>query len=466
MKTTDKGVATIDRLLPGRYRIQAEFPGFEIGVLPDVRVRARRQQARRGAADQEDGGIGHGGARRAGGGRRSARQRVRHGADARADRSAVGRSGRDGAAAAGHGRRQRDHPHRQLRGRPLPPKAQIKSIHITRDAFAAENHSAGGLFIDIITQPGHRRRSAAACTIAAARRRAERPQPVRRPSKGPERTQNFDGNVGGSLIKEQELVLACRSTAATQFDTPDRSTSYCRHGKRVGAARAAAAERQLVGLRPRRLRADHAIRRCASATTRTASRAGQSRRRRLRSRPSAPTRREQRSPAAHPGGRTARPALLRRTRGCSSTGRTPSRRRRSRRRRSACIDGVHQRRRAGARRPSSRGLRAASDLDYVRGIHTVRTGIQLDGGHYRSDDASNYLGTYTVRSLAAFDGTPAQLHAAHRRSAHRATRNVQAAVYVQDDIRVRKNLTFSPGLRYEAADAPAATTTTSGRASA
>ena len=39
-------------------------------------------------------------------------------------------------------------------GGQLPPKAMIKSIHVTRDAFAAENHSAGGLFIDIITQPG------------------------------------------------------------------------------------------------------------------------------------------------------------------------------------------------------------------------------------------------------------------------------------------------------------------------
>src|SRR5207245_6734225 len=36
----------------------------------------------------------------------------------------------------------------------LPPKSAIKSIHITRDQFAAENHSAGLLFIDIITQPG------------------------------------------------------------------------------------------------------------------------------------------------------------------------------------------------------------------------------------------------------------------------------------------------------------------------
>src|ERR1051325_4054076 len=39
-------------------------------------------------------------------------------------------------------------------GQQLPPKSQIKAIHITRDQFAAENHRFEGLFIDIITQPG------------------------------------------------------------------------------------------------------------------------------------------------------------------------------------------------------------------------------------------------------------------------------------------------------------------------
>ena len=38
-------------------------------------------------------------------------------------------------------------------GQQLPPKAQIKSIRISRDQFAAENHSAFSS-IDIITQPG------------------------------------------------------------------------------------------------------------------------------------------------------------------------------------------------------------------------------------------------------------------------------------------------------------------------
>jgi hypothetical protein len=34
-----QGVATVAGLLPGRYRVQAEFPGFDIGVLLEVRVR-------------------------------------------------------------------------------------------------------------------------------------------------------------------------------------------------------------------------------------------------------------------------------------------------------------------------------------------------------------------------------------------------------------------------------------------
>jgi hypothetical protein len=35
----------------------------------------------------------------------------------------------------------------------LPAKAQIRSIRISRDQFAAEYHTAGGVFIEIITQP-------------------------------------------------------------------------------------------------------------------------------------------------------------------------------------------------------------------------------------------------------------------------------------------------------------------------
>jgi hypothetical protein len=40
VKTTDKGVATLDNVAPGRYAIQAAFPGFELGLLRDVRCEA------------------------------------------------------------------------------------------------------------------------------------------------------------------------------------------------------------------------------------------------------------------------------------------------------------------------------------------------------------------------------------------------------------------------------------------
>ena len=38
--TNDKGVATITGLTPGRFSIQAEFPGFETRLLKDVQLRA------------------------------------------------------------------------------------------------------------------------------------------------------------------------------------------------------------------------------------------------------------------------------------------------------------------------------------------------------------------------------------------------------------------------------------------
>ena len=37
-KTTDKGLAVFEDLAPGRYSVRAEFPGFQIGQLPEIRV--------------------------------------------------------------------------------------------------------------------------------------------------------------------------------------------------------------------------------------------------------------------------------------------------------------------------------------------------------------------------------------------------------------------------------------------
>src|SRR5689334_5843494 len=39
-KTNDKGLAGFDALVPGRYSITGEFPGFDLGLVRDVRLRA------------------------------------------------------------------------------------------------------------------------------------------------------------------------------------------------------------------------------------------------------------------------------------------------------------------------------------------------------------------------------------------------------------------------------------------
>ncbi|HEX3646088.1 MAG TPA: TonB-dependent receptor, partial [Vicinamibacterales bacterium] len=91
----------------------------------------------------------------------------------------------------------------------------------------------------------------------------------------------------------------------------------------------------------------------------------------------------------------------------------------------------------------------ASDLDYVRSIHSVRAGIVLAGGSYHTDDTANYLGTYTFESLAAFEAGTPQTFTRRIGDPNIDYFNLQAAGYLQDDIRVRKGLTLTPGLRYE-----------------
>ena len=88
----------------------------------------------------------------------------------------------------------------------------------------------------------------------------------------------------------------------------------------------------------------------------------------------------------------------------------------------------------------------------LRARHPLDARRTADGRRdsYHSNDYSNYLGTYTFASLfASASGTP-RSYTQRIGDPNIATTTFQARLYVQDDIRVRKNLTLSPGVRYEA----------------
>jgi hypothetical protein len=89
------------------------------------------------------------------------------------------------------------------------------------------------------------------------------------------------------------------------------------------------------------------------------------------------------------------------------------------------------------------------NADYALKNHGVRFGIQLEAGRYRSNDSTNALGTFQFASLAAYQaGLPTQF-TQRIGDPTVAYSQYQVGWYVQDDYRVRKDLTISFGIRQE-----------------
>jgi hypothetical protein len=93
---------------------------------------------------------------------------------------------------------------------------------------------------------------------------------------------------------------------------------------------------------------------------------------------------------------------------------------------------------------------AATDFDYVQGAHSWRTGVLLEGGRYRSNVSSNYLGTFTFASMADYLIGKPTTYTRRTGDPNITYSNFQAGVYLQDDWRVSKSALLSLGLRYEA----------------
>ena len=436
MKTTDKGVATFDGLAPGRYSIQSEFPGFELGLLRDIRISRGDNKhvvilPLKGFSDE-----------------------VTVGRDNQA--AAADRSSTFGTALT---REQVDslsddptEMQQQLleimrvdsfEGQQLPPKSQIKSIHITRDQFAAENHRSEGLFIDIITQPGVGPLRANA-RIGFYDGSMDGRNPLI-PKKGPTQNRNFGGTVSRSLLKNRS-DFSLSFNGSSSFTTPNL---YANTGTGTLSEnlslRTPNDNASVSGTFNYAITKDQTLRVGFGHNESTSDNQGVGAYDLIdRAYSTFNHNTSLRVQEAGPLGRrfftNTRFTMNWSNSGSSSVTEQPT----------VIVNDAFTS--GGAQRAGGRDTRTfslMSDLDYVRGINSWRAGVSIEGGHYRSNDASNYLGTFTFDSLDTFAAGQPRSYTRRIGDPLIAYWNLQAGAYIQDDVRISKSLTLSPGVRFE-----------------
>lgn len=98
---------------------------------------------------------------------------------------------------------------------------------------------------------------------------------------------------------------------------------------------------------------------------------------------------------------------------------------------------------------SARTLEVADDFDLTVGKHVMRAGMLFGAGAYRNLDARNATGTFTFSSIEAFlAGTP-NTFTQRLGQLRTVFSQYQLGVYWQDDFRLNRSLSVSVGLREE-----------------
>ena len=443
--TSNGGVAMLPNLAPGRYTIEAQFPGFEPRVLADLAIRpgnnkqvamltlAGVQDSVTVARDRQEVAVDPRGTS-------FGTQLTREQIEALSDDPAVLRQQLEEMAGPGAVIKVDS-----FEGSALPPKAQIRSIRISRDQFAAENHAAGGTSIEIITQPG-----LGPIRYNAGMRFRDGSMSGRSPftpTKGPEQQRNLFLGLNGTLIP-QKSSFSVFAVGATTYETPNINIV-----DGTGTIRSEPlplrTPRDNVNINAQldyALTLDQTLRIGYSSNVSDAENLGIGDYNEEERAYSTEDRVHNiRAQHIGPLGRRAFTRSRLQVRWSNSESRSAVEQPTIRVNDAFTKGGAQV---AGGQRLF--GFTFGSDLDYVRGIHSLRTGIVLDGGNVRADDTSNYLGTYTFESLDAY--VAGQPRSYTRRIGDPLIRynTLQAAIYAQDDIKIRRNFTLSVGGRYEA----------------
>ena len=443
VQTTPNGLATITGLTPGRYGARAEFQGFYPGVLKEVRVRQGdnrhiivllvenfaetvdvKQDAQAGAADRRSDAFGS--------------VLTREQMDALSDDP--DEMQRQLMDMAGPGAMMRID---SFEGGRLPPKSQIKSIRVTRDQFAAENHSADSFFIEVITQPGIG--PIRTGVRYGLRNSAMSARNAFTPTKGEEQDQQYGFNFGGGLIQNKASFFL-NLNGNSGYDTPN-SSIVSSTGTRFETLKQRV-PREFVSVNANfdwAATRDQTLRFSFSRGNFVNKNQGiggyDEPERAFKSQNTNNTFRAQ---EVGPLGRR----FFINTRlnvGWSDSERLSAVEKPTVRILDAQTFGGAQK--AGGRH--SRDVNFASDLDYVRGMHSVRIGTAVDFNSFRSDESDNYLGTYTFESIEMFEAGRPRSYTRRIGEPNVSYTNTQVALYVQDDIRIRRNLSVTPGVRLE-----------------
>jgi len=442
-KTDDKGIATFDRLPFGRYSIQGEYPAFQLGLVRDVRFKAGenkhvvilplKQMSESVTVGQD---ALQASSSRPTLGTALTREQIEALSD---DPDELLRQINELAG-----------PNATLRvdsfeGGQLPPKAQIKSIHITRDQYAAESHSIGGLFIDILTQPGVGPiRGNGSINYNGSQLNSHT---AFVPEKPDEQNRTFGFGMGGTLAK-QKSDFSLNVNGNDSYSSPS-TVVLGPEGRITDTLHEVHTPRRQLSLNGTinyAITKDQTLRASAFiggngqdnlgiGGNNLVSRAYSNRARN----------RQFNFQEVGPIGR--RLFLNTRGRFTYSTNKSIS-----------AIEAPtiiinDARTNGGAQRRGgqhSKTLSMQSDLDYIRGINSWRTGVQFDGTWYNADDDVNYLGTYTFTGADTYAAGQPIFFTKRVGDPHITYSNMQAGIYLQDDIRVSKSLTLSPGIRYEA----------------
>jgi Carboxypeptidase regulatory-like domain len=441
--TGKQGQVTFENLTPGRYSITAEFSAFQTRTLPDVRIRSGEnkqvivlpldrlqssvtvERDRQQAASDRDVTFGT--------------VLTREQIDALSDDPDELR--RQLFDIAGPGATLLVD---SFEGRDLPPKALIKSIRVTRDQFAPEVHFAGELRIEVLTQPGVGPiRGTVRSGFYDSVMDGENPLVNQT---GPAQSWMYGVGLSGTLINERAsfnvnfngqdsystpVLYAATPIGQVATNTPLRSLAdnyFYNGGIDYALTRDQVLRVNLQGSRFNRgntgVGAQDLVGRAFS------------------------TEDSQFGLFVQQNGPIGRRFVLN-TRfsmfGSDSEARSALEEMTIIVNDAFTSGGAQQR--GGTHR---RNYWFNSDLDYVRGIHSMRAGIDVQAGRFNTDSESNYLGTYVFESLDAFDERRARSYTRRIGDPSVKYSNVQGGIYIQDDIKVRKGLTITGGVRYEA----------------